>query len=121
MKPLSLQDLPKLVERFSSFRDAEIRSFETVSPTQIKIILAVQDSARAYDWITVALEFSGVVDARLLDDNSLELVDMSDGANILKDEHLFAFGIGECYNISTIKSSICFIIAKSLKYEEGSF
>ena len=121
MKPLSLQELPAFVERFSSFKDAELRSLEIISPLQMKITFAVQDSTRAYDWITVALEFNSIVDARLLNDNSLGLVDMSDGVNIIKDENLFAFGIGECYNISTIKSSICYIIAKSLKYQEGLF
>ncbi len=121
MKPLSLKELPQFTERFSSFKDAEIRSLEIISPLQIKLTLAVQDSARAFDWITITLEFNGVIDARLLENNSLKLVDMSDGANIIKDENSFAFGIGECYNISTLKSSLCYIIAKSIKYEEGLF
>ncbi len=121
MKPLTLKELPAFTERFSHFKDAEFRSLDIISPLQIQITLAVQDSARAFDWITITLEFNGVSDARLLESNRLHLVDMSDGANILKDENLFAFGIGECYNISTIKSSSCYIIANSLKYEEGLF
>lgn len=121
MKPLYPQDLASFVERFSSFKDAELRSLEAISPSQMKITLAVQDAARAHDWITISLEFNSVIDAKLLDDNSLRLVNMSDGANIIKDKNLVAFGIGECYNMSTIKSSICFIIAKSIKYEESSF
>ena len=121
MKPLTLKELPAFVERFCSFKDAEFRSLEIISPLQIKITLAVQDSARAYDWITVALEFNGVSDARLLENSRLSFIDMSDGANIIKDENSFAFGIGECYNISNIKSSSCFIVANTLKYEEGLF
>ncbi len=121
MKPLTLNELPAFTERFSSFKDAEFRSVNIISPLQIQATFAVQDSARAYDWITVTLEFSGVSDARLLESSKLSLIDMSDGANILKDDGLFAFGIGECYNISTIKSASCYIIANTLKYQEGSF
>jgi len=121
MKPLTLKELPSFVSRFSHFEDAEFRSLDIISPLQVKITLAVQDSARAHDWITITLEFNGISDARLLENNRLSIVDMSDGANIIKDENLFAFGIGECYNIATIKSSSCYIIASSLKYEEGQF
>ena len=121
MKPLTLKELPAFTERFSHFKDAEFRSLDIISPLQIQITLAVQDSARAFDWITITLEFSGVCDARLLESNQLKLVDMSDGANIIKDENLFAFGIGECYSMSTIKSSTWYIVANTLKYEEGLF
>ena len=121
MKPLALNELPAFTERFSSFKDAEFRSLEIISPLQIRTTFAVQDSARAYDWITITLEFNGVSDARLLESTKLSFVDMSDGANLIKDETLFAFGIGECYNISTLKSASCYIIATSLKYEEGLF
>ncbi|MDQ7067326.1 MAG: hypothetical protein Q9M40_04695 [Sulfurimonas sp.] len=121
MKPLALHELSAFTERFSSFKDAEFRSLNVISPLQIQTIFAVQDSARAYDWITITLEFNGVVDAKLLQNSRLSLLDMSEGVNILKDKNLFAFGIGECYNISAIKSSTCYIIASSLKYEEGLF
>lgn len=121
MKPLTLKELPSFVERFSHFEDAEFRSLDIISPIQINITLAVQDSARAHDWITVTFEFNTVTDAKLLKNNQLSLINMSDGANIIKYKNLFAFGIGECYNISNIKSSSCYIIASSLKYKEGQF
>ncbi|MDF1876362.1 hypothetical protein JHD47_00845 [Sulfurimonas sp. SAG-AH-194-L11] len=121
MKPLRLDELPAFNKRFSSFKDAEFRSLNIISPLQIQATFAVQDSARAYDWITITLEFNGVNDAKFLENSHLHLIDMSDGANLLKDENLFAFGIGECYNISTIKSASCYIVANTLKYEEGLF
>ena len=121
MKPLTLNELPAFNERFSHFKDAEFRSLTITSPLQVQINLAVQDKARTFDWITITIEFNGVCDARLLENNRLSLVDMCDGANIIKDENLFAFGIGECYNIATVKSSSCYIVASSLKYEEGLF
>ena len=109
------------LERFSHFRDAEFRSLEILSPSEIKMTFATQDSARDFDWITVELQFYGVSDARLLQEHQLSLVDLSDGISILKEGTGFAFGVGECYNLSTIKSSSCFVIFSTLKYKEGLF
>ena len=47
------------LERFEHFKDAEFRSVAVISATQIKLIFAVQDKARAYDWITMSLIFMG--------------------------------------------------------------
>ena len=109
------------LKRFENFKDAEFRSLEIISPLEIKALFAVQDSARAFDWITISLEFSGVSDARLVDGNKIAYIDMSEGLSILKESNTIAFGIGECYNVATIKNSSCYIIANDLKYFEGSF
>ena len=107
--------------RFESFKDAEFRSLEVISPLEMKATFAVQDSARDFDWITLTFEFSGVSDARLLESKKLPYVDMSDGISIIKEDDFIAFGIGECYNSSTIRNATCFIIANSLKTFEGTF
>ena len=109
------------LQRFDNFKDAELRSLEVVSPTQIKLIVAVQDSARAFDWITLEIDFIGVSDARLLEPNKLSFVDMSEGASLLHVNKEFAFGIGACYNIQTIKNSTFYIISQDIKYQEGQF
>ncbi len=107
--------------RFDNFKDAELRSLEVLSPTDIKMTVAVQDSARAFDWITLELDFIGVSDARLLDQNKLQFIDMSEGVSLLHVDGIFAFGIGACYNIQAIKNSTLYIISKDLKYKEGQF
>jgi len=121
MRPLLQTELVKFTKRFANFRDAEIRSLELIAPTQIKLTLALQDEARAFDWITLELEFYGVSDAKLLDESKLSFVDMSEGATLIYDNERFAFAIGECYNISSIKSSILYIIASNIKYKENQF
>lgn len=83
--------------------------------------MASQDSARAFDWISVKFEFSGVSEAKLLEANKLSFVDMSDGITILYEDNVFAFGISKCSNISSIKNSTCHTIGSDLKYQEGSF
>ena len=109
------------LERFCNFKDAQFRSLEILSPTDIKLTLVVQDAARDFDWITLKLHFTGVIDARLLEESKLQFVDMSDGASLLHVNKEFAFGIGACYNIQAIKNSTLYIISKDLKYKEGQF
>jgi hypothetical protein len=46
---------------------------------------------------------------------------MSDGISIINKDNIFAFGIGECYNISDIKTSTCHIECLNIKYEEVLF
>lgn len=119
MKPIT--NAKEFLKRFDSFKGGEIRSIKILSPTAMLVTLAGQDSARAFDWITIDLEFSGVSDARLLDDTKLSLIDMDDGLSIVYENNKFAFSVGECYNISTTKNSSCYIIGNSLKYSEGAF
>ena len=111
----------KLRERFSNFVDAEIRSLSILSATEIDLTLALQDKARDFDWITLTLHFSGVVDARLVDEKKLPFIDMSEGATLLQEDGNIAFGIGECYNIEDIKNQTLYIIAKTLKISEHAF
>jgi len=120
MKPLLAKDLAAFMQRFNNFKDGEFRSLEVISPTTMKITLAGQDEARAFDWISLELELSGVNDARLLDNSKLHLVDMSEGVNLIHDEEI-AFGIGEYDSLSSIKNSTCYIICSDVKYQEGNF
>ena len=121
MRPLLAKNLPLFMQRFDRFKDGEFRSLEVTSPSSMKLIFAVQDSAKEFDWITLELEFQGVSDARLLETSKLHLIDMSDGVNIISEANSYAFGIGNYQNITSMKDSICYIIASSLKYKENSF
>ena len=120
MKPLLAKDLAAFMQRFNNFKDGEFRSLEVISPTTMKITLAGQDEARAFDWISLNLELNGVSDAKLLESSKLHLIDMSEGVNLINDGEL-AFGIGEYDNISSIKNSLCYIICSDIKYQEGNF
>ena len=119
MKPLT--NTKKFLERFDNFKHGEFRSIEVISPTIILVTLAGQDSAREFDWLSIRLEFNGVSDARILENDKLSLIDMDDGISIINEDNIFAFGIGECYNISNTKTSTCHIECFNIKYEETSF
>lgn len=121
MKPLLATELKKFLQRFDNFRDGEVRSIATISPTMIVITLAGQDSARDFDWISVELEFSSVRDAKVIENSKLNFVDMSNGISIINDDKLFAFATDECYNISSARNSTCFIVCSDIKFKEGAF
>lgn len=121
VKPLLKKDLSAFLKRFDGFKDAELRLFEIVSPTIVKITLAVQDSAREFDWITIKLELSEIIDAKLLENSKLPHVDMSEGISIIFIESQVAFGIGNYDNFSNITNSACYIKAASIKYQEDSY
>ena len=121
MKPILAKDLKKFIERFDNFKDGELRSIDVISPTTMSITLAGQDNAREFDWISMTFEFSGVSDARLLQNNKLSLVDMNDGINVIYEDDKFAFGIGDYDTISSTKNSTCYIVCSTLKYKEGMF
>ena len=120
-KPLIQKDIKALCERFDSFKDAQIQSLDIISPTQIELSLHVQDKFRDFDWISIKFLFFGIENARLVEDSKLQALSLADGITILKSENLFAFGVGECYNIESIKNSSLFIVAKTLKIREDSF
>jgi hypothetical protein len=112
MKPITQDALKEFLKRFEYFKDAEFRNIEINSPTNITLSFAVQDSSRAYDWISLSLEFDGVSDASLLDNSNLNHVDMSSGIDIKKCGTLFAF---------KILNSTCHISSIYLKYKQGQF
>jgi len=119
MKPLT--NIKGFLDRFCNFYDGEFRHVDVISPTTISITLTTQDKAKEFDWVSVTLEFSGVSDARLLENDKLNLVDMSEGISIIKENNLFYFGIARCENISSIKTSTCHIESSSLKYKQEAF
>jgi len=121
MKPLLAKDLDNFLKRFNHFIDAEFRCIEVVSPNTITLTLATQDEARAFDWVSITLELSGIKDAKLTENSKLNFIDMSDGISLIYKEDSFAFGIGRCKDIPNIKTSICYIVGSSLKYKENIF
>ena len=112
MKPLAKSSLEQFLKRFEHFKEGEFRNITINSPTNITLTFAVQDVSRAYNWLSISLEFDGVSDASLLDNSDLDHVDMSEGIDIKNNGTQFAF---------KIKNSTFCLISSSLKYEEGQF
>lgn len=120
-QPLGKNSLEGFLKRFDYFKGSEFRSIEVVSSSSLKITLAAQDSARGFDWITVTFEFSGVSDAKIIEESKLSHVDLDAGITLLYQDDMYAFMIGAYNKLSDTQSSICYIKSSSLKYQEGSF
>ena len=117
MKPLSKNDLKAFLERFDNLSGGELVSIEILSPTAFKVALTVQDKNRAFDWVNLNIELSGVNDAKLLEDSALKAVDMQEGGNINFTNDGIEIGFGSTEYLS----SPLRMRAEYLKYEETSF
>ena len=120
MRPLLAKDITDFMERFEYFKDADFRSCDIISPTEVKLFFGVQDKARAFDWISIELSCSLIYDAKLLETSKLSLVSMSEGITLLY-ENSFALAIGKYRNHSNTKDAIFYIHCKNIKYKEGTF
>lgn len=121
MKPLLKKNVESFLKRFDSFIDSELRSIDIITPSTIKITLAAQDSARGFDWITIEFEFSGISDARLIENSKLSHVDMNDGISLISADDMYIFAIGKYNTPTNATNSICYLKAESIKYKQGSF
>ena len=119
MKPLIQSGLEDFLYRFESFANAEVFNIDVISPTSIKIEINTQDRQRSFDWIGLDILFEDVVEANLIENKKLKYVDMDDGLSILYENGLFYFMVGDYKTPNGTKNALCYIISKSLKFQEA--
>ena len=105
------------MERFSNLSEGELVSIEFLSPDSFKIALTAQDKNRAFDWVNLNFEFTGIIDAKLLDDAALKAVDMHKGGSLTFTDEGVQVGFGgDEYLASPLR-----VYTEVLKYEESDF
>lgn len=115
MKPLETKEqILTLLDRIDYAKGAQNLHVIVLSATSIELQLSVQDANRGYDWIDIAFRVDGVSDARLLDENRLVHVDMSDGVSLDSG----AIAIGNYSSRNGYTNSPLYITGETLKYEE---
>ncbi len=119
MKPLIHSELADFLYRFEHFVTSELNEIDIISPTSIKLMISTQDRQRSFDWIGLDFLFDEVVEANLIENEKLKHVDMDDGLSIIHENGLFYFMIGNFKTASGTKDALCYIISKSLKYQEA--
>lgn len=90
MKPLLKKDITNFLDRFDNFSSSEIRGLQVLTPSSFELTLATQDKARAYDWITLTLNFNEVNDAKLVEEKNLPHIDLSEGMSLIHEGDMFA-------------------------------
>jgi len=121
MKPLLPNKTPELLTRIDNAVDGELYAVTMNSPLNFTIELSVQDKNRGYDWINIAFEIDGVSDARLIEDEKLSLVDMSEGVSVVFENGTCAIAVGSYSSIASIQSATLYLLGKTIKYEERPF
>ena len=121
MKPLLSNQIPELLTRIDNAIDAQLVSVTMNNPQNFTLELSVQDKNRGYDWINIAFEIDGIIDAKLLDEEKISMVDMSDGLTILAEEKYYGIAVGRYKSIDALKDAVLYLIGSSIKYEERPF
>lgn len=119
MIPLTVNSLNNLLERIDFAREGQIHSLTPLTPTSIEIRFSVQDIARGYDWIDILFRLEGVSDAKLVSDNVLRSLDMSEGITVELTSNSAALAIGS-YS-GRCDEAAFYILGTSIGYEELPF
>ena len=121
MTPLLPQKFQELLTRIDHAKDGELISVTMNNPQNFTIEFSVQDKNRGYDWINIAFEIDGINDARFIDDNSLSLIDMSEGISLVEENGEIGLSVGAYSTVSALRDAKLFILGQSVKYEERPF
>ena len=119
MKPLLYTSLEDFLYRFEHFASSELNEIDVISPTSIKVMVSAQDRQRSFDWIGLDFLFEEVVEANLVENEKLKHVNMEDGVSIIHENGLFYFMLGDFKTANGTKDALCYIVSKSLKYQEA--
>lgn len=119
VKPLNAPALKTVLARIDEGRDALARSITPLSASSIEIRFSVQDKARDYDWIDVVFRIEGVRDAKLVSDNILQTLDMSEGITVELTANAAALAIGNYPG--RVSEAPLYIVGTTIGYEELPF
>jgi hypothetical protein len=121
MKPLTQNNAKALLERIDGARGGELRSVIMVDPATFRVTFSVQDRNREFDWVDITFELSGVSDARLIDDDKLDYVDMDEGITVLFENGKCVVAIGDYKTLTSVSDAAMYLVGTSIKYGESAF
>ncbi len=121
MRPLLSSQIKTFMKRFDNAKEGQLRTLSIINPITMILRLSVQDEGRGFDWIDLELEVSGVSDVRLIDENKLSYLDMSEGLSIVFEANNVIVAVGQYDSFEAVHNAPLFIRGSALKYQENNF
>ena len=112
-----MEEINTLLEKYNNFRDAQIRSVETLSESSKMLTIVVQDDD-GEDVNTIKLTFSNINDSRILENGVLSFLDMTSGITLIKENDLYGFALGSGTAMLHVHNAPLYIVASDIKIEE---
>jgi hypothetical protein len=112
-----MEQINSILEKYNNFKDAQIRSVQSLSDTSKVVTLVVQDDD-GEDINTVSIEFTNIKESRILQSSVLPFLDMMSGVSIIKEHDLYGFAVGNGSAMLHVHNAPLYIIASDIKIEE---
>lgn len=112
-----MEEVNKVLEKYNNFADAQIKSIVTKEDESKVVVMSIQDDD-GEEIGEVSLEFSGIKEARILQNHVLAFLDMMSGVTIIEENGLYGFGIGHGESMLHVHNAPLYIISESISIEE---
>ncbi|MCO4845264.1 MAG: hypothetical protein KC427_04520 [Sulfurovum sp.] len=112
-----MEQINTLLEKYNNFKDAQIRSIQSLSDTSKVLTIVVQDDD-GEDLNTVKIEFNNITNSQILDNSVLPYMDMGFGISIIKEHDLYGFALGSGTAMLHVYNAPLFIVASDICIEE---
>lgn len=106
-----------LLEKYDSFKWAQIRTIEQLPDSSKTVSIVVQDDD-GEDLNTVKLKFTNISTSKILIDSVLPMMDMMDGISIIKENNLYGFALGKGTAMLHVHNAPLYIVASDISIEE---
>jgi hypothetical protein len=112
-----MEQINSILEKYNHFKDAQIRSVQSLSDTSKVVTLVVQDED-GEDLHTISIEFKDIKESRILQNSVLAFLDMMSGISIIKEHGLYGFAVGSGSAMLHVHNAPMYIIASDITIEE---
>lgn len=112
-----MEKINTLLEKYDHFRDAQIRSIETLSDSSKMVTMVIQDDD-GEDINTINIEFKDIRESQILQNSVLSYMDMGSGISIVKEHGLYGFALGSGSAMLHVHSAPMYIVASDINIEE---
>jgi len=109
-----MENIDKLLEKYNNFKDAQIRSIESVSDSSKVLTIVIQDDD-GEDVESVKIEFSNINESKILENHVLPFMDMMSGVSIIKEHNLYGFALGSGTAMLHVHNAPLYIISSDIK------